>query len=668
MKVLLAFVLMTLGTLVFSSEEKKVEVSNTKVYTEDEFQKKLTDELSKLLKKIHKDDLTGFAKELMERESDLKAIELAQEASVQQMKISQKEFEKKMQEFQEKQKTFLSCLDSTDQKENKRVDHLVAIISGMKPQNAADVLSVQEAEIAVQVLGMLEPAKVSKIFNLMEKITLRKKCVIGKMKVQPSLNLLSTQSTKSNSEGSSDLMQLLLGKTAAVEGQKDLTSFLPGQNLQMDNALFMQEFNQAIEQSASDEQNLTVDQLMAQAKAQVGLKSQDTNSQIDSTLVQNSRPKNAAVENVENPNTKVIKTDIQKDIANLLKTSNHGNNNLTEDSPDSNLSELSKLIKTSKVDSSSNVEKFGQAKAATAQLELEGMTTGLESKDQSNESKLNKIFNSGVIPVKNDLSEVSFKDNLKDNKKLEANPNFQNIDFFERSRGLKAYGESAPLNAGLIVRKHNTSSLSKEDKVKSQNFENLSDSILNANNSNNANVDLTKVVTASRPLAQVNMSNMPSTTPVFDMSKMNNSQAEQIIQQVTQYLQQSQIRNGKELNLTVNHESLGQFKINARKMKDGDGINLEINTMGDAAHKFFTKHENDLMSKLSLSGVKITDYKVSNSTQQQSTSFDMNQQDHSKSGQSFGQAQADMMNSKNGEQRRKDLWQYYQAYKEGMAA
>lgn len=169
MKVLLAFVLMTLGTLVFSSEEKKVEVSNTKVYTEDEFQKKLTDELSKLLKKIHKDDLTGFAKELMERESDLKAIELAQEASVQQMKISQKEFEKKMQEFQEKQKTFLSCLDSTDQKENKRVDHLVAIISGMKPQNAADVLSVQEAEIAVQVLGMLEPAKVSKIFNLMDK-------------------------------------------------------------------------------------------------------------------------------------------------------------------------------------------------------------------------------------------------------------------------------------------------------------------------------------------------------------------------------------------------------------------------------------------------------------------------------------------------------------------
>jgi flagellar motility protein MotE (MotC chaperone) len=163
---------MALSHAGFSSEEEKKDeaTKNVKIYTEEEFQKKLSDELAKMLKKIHKDDLTGFAKELMEKESELKAKELTQEASVQQVKISQKEFEKKMQEFQEKQKTFLSCLDSTDQKENKRVDHLVAIISGMKPQNAADVLSVQEAEIAVQVLGMLEPTKVSKIFNLMDKV------------------------------------------------------------------------------------------------------------------------------------------------------------------------------------------------------------------------------------------------------------------------------------------------------------------------------------------------------------------------------------------------------------------------------------------------------------------------------------------------------------------
>jgi flagellar motility protein MotE (MotC chaperone) len=163
---------MALSHYGYSAEDVKKDeaTKSAKIYTEEEFQNKLSDEMAKMLKKIHKDDLTGFAKELMEKESEIKANELAQEASVQQLKISQKEFEKKMHDFQDKQKTFLSCLDSTDQKENKRVDHLVAIISGMKPQNAADVLSVQEAEIAVQVLGMLEPTKVSKIFNLMDNV------------------------------------------------------------------------------------------------------------------------------------------------------------------------------------------------------------------------------------------------------------------------------------------------------------------------------------------------------------------------------------------------------------------------------------------------------------------------------------------------------------------
>ena len=46
---------------------------------------------------------------------------------------------------------------------------VVEVISGMRPQNAADLLSVQESDLAVKILGQLDPAKVSKIFNLMDK-------------------------------------------------------------------------------------------------------------------------------------------------------------------------------------------------------------------------------------------------------------------------------------------------------------------------------------------------------------------------------------------------------------------------------------------------------------------------------------------------------------------
>jgi len=43
------------------------------------------------------------------------------------------------------------------------------MISNMKPDKAASVLSVQDSEIAVQILQMIDPKKASKIFNFMDK-------------------------------------------------------------------------------------------------------------------------------------------------------------------------------------------------------------------------------------------------------------------------------------------------------------------------------------------------------------------------------------------------------------------------------------------------------------------------------------------------------------------
>jgi flagellar motility protein MotE (MotC chaperone) len=46
---------------------------------------------------------------------------------------------------------------------------MVEVISGMKPQSAADVLAVQDPDLSVRILGQLEAQKASKIFNLMDK-------------------------------------------------------------------------------------------------------------------------------------------------------------------------------------------------------------------------------------------------------------------------------------------------------------------------------------------------------------------------------------------------------------------------------------------------------------------------------------------------------------------
>ena len=46
---------------------------------------------------------------------------------------------------------------------------MVSVVSGMKPQTAANLLSQQDPSISVKILGMLDAVQVAKIFNLMEK-------------------------------------------------------------------------------------------------------------------------------------------------------------------------------------------------------------------------------------------------------------------------------------------------------------------------------------------------------------------------------------------------------------------------------------------------------------------------------------------------------------------
>jgi flagellar motility protein MotE (MotC chaperone) len=69
----------------------------------------------------------------------------------------------------EKQKEFLGCIDTLKAEEDKRVTQMVEIISTMKADKAAQVLSIQDQELTIKILGLLDSRMVSKIFNLMDK-------------------------------------------------------------------------------------------------------------------------------------------------------------------------------------------------------------------------------------------------------------------------------------------------------------------------------------------------------------------------------------------------------------------------------------------------------------------------------------------------------------------
>lgn len=64
---------------------------------------------------------------------------------------------------------FIGCVQQNEDEGKGRVAQLVEMVSNMKPQKAAEVLSVQEADIAVKILQMIDAKKASKIFNFMDK-------------------------------------------------------------------------------------------------------------------------------------------------------------------------------------------------------------------------------------------------------------------------------------------------------------------------------------------------------------------------------------------------------------------------------------------------------------------------------------------------------------------
>ena len=138
-------------------------------YTEEEFRAAVQVEAAKLMKKAGSGNLVDFSKELLEKEEAIKVKELAVKKEEEELGMSKADFKKKLVEFQDSQKKFLGCVDEKNAKADKRVSQMVDVISGMKPQNAADVLTVQDPDLSVRILSELDSAKTSKIFNLMDK-------------------------------------------------------------------------------------------------------------------------------------------------------------------------------------------------------------------------------------------------------------------------------------------------------------------------------------------------------------------------------------------------------------------------------------------------------------------------------------------------------------------
>ena len=140
-----------------------------KTYTEKDFILKVNDEVKKKVDSIKNKSVSELTKEILDKEKDLRLKELELQKEKESLKVSDLELGKKYAEFEGRQKAFLGCVEKNEEESKGRVSQLVDMVSNMKPAKAAEVLSVQDSEIAVKILQMIDAKKASKIFNFMEK-------------------------------------------------------------------------------------------------------------------------------------------------------------------------------------------------------------------------------------------------------------------------------------------------------------------------------------------------------------------------------------------------------------------------------------------------------------------------------------------------------------------
>ena len=146
---MLTFICISLFTMnVFSKDEKK--------YSQEEFDKKVAEEVERQISLVKKKSITQITKELLEKREE-------------QVTLSEKSLLRKIGEFEGVKSKIIGCLDENERSESLRIKQLVSVISNMRPNKAAELLSVQESDISVKLLEKIDPEKASKIFNLMDK-------------------------------------------------------------------------------------------------------------------------------------------------------------------------------------------------------------------------------------------------------------------------------------------------------------------------------------------------------------------------------------------------------------------------------------------------------------------------------------------------------------------
>lgn len=232
------------------------------------------------------------------------------------------------------------------------------------------------------------------------------------------------------------------------------------------------------------------------------------------------------------------------------------------------------------------------------------------------------------------------------------------VDLLNQKRNLKnpVQGQYANQNPKLILEK-----VMKEVKTKTGNMEVTPDEIKMMKNLDYLN-DADKVVKfvgGDKDLS-ANL-NTKATDKVFDLSKIKTTNANEIIDQISNHIIQNQAARSKTVDLAVNHNELGRINIHVQKLNP-EQVNIQIMTQTPEGKQFFAENTRGLLNHLSTNGVNVADLKLDNTSSSQLNSG----KDHASSSDQFAgnrgqhsQNQSEDNNRRQDSKRREDLWDAY---------
>lgn len=145
---------------------------------------------------------------------------------------------------------------------------------------------------------------------------------------------------------------------------------------------------------------------------------------------------------------------------------------------------------------------------------------------------------------------------------------------------------------------------------------------------------------------------------VFDMSQVKTENADQIMNQISDYIIQAKASKEPTVTMRVNHDELGMIDITVQKtgMMNADAVAINIGTHSMDGKNFFQQNSKDLFTHLTNSGINVSDLKLETPSQTAKNDFDMNgrqQQGNNGGEKQFGSEQNQRRHESD---RRQDLW------------